>query len=167
MSFFGDPAHGDNGPQRTSALLAQDTSQYSELKKFGGNNQTVSYNGVFSPKLVVEAAYSHARNEIQEVPSVDTWNVTDFRVVPNIVTGGIGFYEAGNDGKNSQYQAKATTNLHNHQIRYGFLFEDINYDNINQRTGPTFTAPNGQQTATGAQSSRSFRRSPGSGRSIA
>ena len=65
MSFFGDPAHGDNGPQRTSALLAQDTSQYSELKKFGGNNQTVSYNGVFSPKLVVEAAYSHARNEIQ------------------------------------------------------------------------------------------------------
>ena len=83
------------------------------------------------------------------------------------MTGGIGFYEAGNDGKNSQYQAKATTILHNHQIRYGFLFEDINYDNINQRTGPTFTAPNGQQTATGAQSSRSFRRSPGSGRSIA
>jgi outer membrane receptor for ferrienterochelin and colicin len=150
VSFFGDPAHGDNGPQRTSALLAQDTSQYSELKKFGGNNQTVSYNGVFSPKFVVEAAYSHARNEIQEVPSVDTWNVTDFRVVPNIVMGGIGFYEAGNDGKNSQYQAKATTVLRNHQIRYGFLFEDINYDNINQRTGPTFTAPNGQQTATGA-----------------
>ena len=29
---------------------------------------------------------------------MDTWNVTDFRVVPNIVTGGIGFYEAGNDG---------------------------------------------------------------------
>ncbi len=150
VSFFGDPAHGDNGPQRASALLAQDTAQYSELKKFGGNNQTVSYNGVFSPKFVVEAAYSHARNEIQEVPSVNTWNVTDFRVVPNIATGGIGVYEAGNDGRNSQYQAKATTVLGTHQIRYGFLFEDINYDNINQLTGPTFTAPNGVQTATGA-----------------
>ena len=30
-------------------------------------------------------------------------------------------------------------------------FEDINYDNINQRTGPTFTAPERQVTATGAQ----------------
>jgi outer membrane receptor for ferrienterochelin and colicin len=149
-SFFGDPAHGDNGPQRTSALLAQDTSQYSELKKYGGNNQTVSYNGVFSPWFVLEASYSHARNQIQEVPSVDTWNVTDFRVVPNIVTGGIGFYEAGNDGTNSQYQAKATTIWKSHQFRYGFLYQDIEYDNINQRTGPTFTAPNGQQTATGA-----------------
>ena len=149
-SFFGDPAHGVNGPQRTSALLAQDTSQFSQLKKFGGNNQTINYNAVFSPKFVLEASYSHARNEIQEVPSVNTWHVTDFRVVPNVVTGGIGFYEAGNDGKNNQYQAKATTVLGSHQIRYGFLFEDINYDNINQRTGPTFTAPNGVQTATGA-----------------
>ncbi len=70
---------------------------------------------------------------------------------PTLVSGGIGFYEAGNDGKNSQYQAKATTVLGAHQLRYGVLFEDINYDNINQRTGPTFTAPNGEVTATGAQ----------------
>ncbi len=83
-SFFGDPAHGPNGPQRTSALLAQDTSQYSELTKYGGHNQTVSYNGVLSPKLVVEATYSHAKNNIVETPSNDSWNVTDFRVVPNV-----------------------------------------------------------------------------------
>ena len=150
-SFFGDPATGDNGPQRTSALLAQDTSQYSKLDKFGGNNQTVKYDGVLSPKFLLEASYSHARNQIVEVPSVDTWNVRDFRVQPTLVSGGIGFYEAGNDGKNSQYQAKATSVLGAHQIRYGVLFEDINYDNINQRTGPTFTAPNGEVTATGAQ----------------
>ncbi len=150
-SFFGDPAHGPNGPQRTSALLAQDTSQYSELTKYGGHNQTVSYNGVFSPKMVVEASYSHAKNEIIETPSDNSWNVTDFRVVPNVQTGGIGFYEQGNSGTNSQYSAKATTILGSHQLRYGFLFEQIEYDNINQRTGPTFTAPNGQVTATGAQ----------------
>jgi Carboxypeptidase regulatory-like domain/TonB dependent receptor-like, beta-barrel len=150
-SFFGDPATGDNGPQRTSALLAQDTSQYSKLDKFGGHNQTVKYDGVLSPKFLLEASYSHARNQIVEVPSVDTWNVRDFRVQPTLVSGGIGFYEAGNDGKNSQYQAKATSVLGAHQIRYGVLFEDINYDNINQRTGPTFTAPNGEVTATGAE----------------
>jgi len=150
-SFFGDPAHGDNGPQRTSALLAQDTSQYSELQKYGGHNQTVNYNGVFSSWFVVEASYSHARNQIEEIPSVNSWNVTDFRVVPNIASGGIGFYEAGNDGKNAQYQAKATTIWRGHQFRYGAQFQQIEYDNINQRTGPTFVAPNGQQTATGAQ----------------
>jgi len=150
VSFFGDPAHGDNGPQRTSSLLGQDTAQFSQLKKYGGNNQTVNYNGVLSSWFVVEAAYSHARNQIQEVPSVDTWHMTDFRVQPNIVTGGIGFYEAGNDGTNSQYQAKATTIWHGHQFRYGVQYQNIEYDNINQRTGPTFVAPNGQQTATGA-----------------
>jgi hypothetical protein len=150
-SFFGDPAKGDNGPQRTSAMLAQDTSQFSELHKYGGNNQTVKYDGVFSPKFLIEASFSHARNQIEEIPSVNEWNVTDFRVVPNLATGGIGFYEAGNDGKNRQYQAKATHLLGAHQIRYGVLYEDIAYDQINQRTGPTFTLPDGQVTATGAQ----------------
>jgi hypothetical protein len=150
-SFFGDPAKGDMGPQRTSALLAVDTSRYSELKKYGGNNQTLKYDGVFSPRFIVEASVSHARNQIEEVPSVDEWFVQDRRVVPNIISGGIGFYEAGNDSKNIQYQAKVTNVLGAHQIRYGVLYEDVNYDQINQRTGPTFVANNGQQTATGAQ----------------
>jgi hypothetical protein len=150
-SFFGDPANGANGPQRTSALLAQDTSQFSKLDKFGGNNQTVKYDGVFSPKLLVEASYSHARNQIVETPSVDQWFTQDFRVTPTLVTGGIGFYEAGNDGKNDQFQAKATSIVGSHQLRYGVSYERVEYDQINQRTGPTFTAPTGEQTATGAQ----------------
>jgi hypothetical protein len=150
-SFFGDPATGDNGPQRTSALLAQDTSQYSRLDKYGGNNQTVRYDGVFSPKFLVEASYAHARNQIVEIPSVDEWFVQDFRVQPTLVSGGIGFYEAGNDSKNHQYQAKVTNVLGSHQIKYGILYEDVAYDQINQRTGPTFTLSNGEQTATGAQ----------------
>jgi len=39
----------------------------------------------------------------------------------------------------------------NHQLRYGVQYEDITYSNINQRTGPTFLAPDGTPTATGAQ----------------
>jgi outer membrane receptor protein involved in Fe transport len=150
-SFFGDPATGDMGPQRTSALLAVDTSRYSELKKYGGNNQTVKYDGVVSSKFIVEASVAHARNQIEEVPSVDDWFVQDFRTVPNVISGGIGFYEAGNDSQNLQFQAKVTNILGAHQLRYGVLYEDVNYDQINQRTGPTFTLPTGEQTATGAQ----------------
>jgi hypothetical protein len=150
-SFFGDPATGDMGPQRTTAMLAQDTSRYSRLDKYGGHNQTVRYDGVFSPKFLVEASFAHARNQIVEVPSVNEWRFDDRRTVPNIVTGGIGFYEAGNDSKNAQYQAKVTNIFGAHQIRYGFLYEDVNYDQINQRTGPTFTLVDGSQTATGAE----------------
>ena len=35
-SFFGDPAHGDNGPQRTDALLNTTTSGFSALDQYGG-----------------------------------------------------------------------------------------------------------------------------------
>ena len=41
VSFFGDPAHGPMGPQRTSAMIKTTTSSFSELKQYGGNNQTV------------------------------------------------------------------------------------------------------------------------------
>jgi hypothetical protein len=35
-------------------------------------------------------------------------------------------------------------------VKYGVQFDDVTYSNINQRTGPTFTAPDGRVTATGA-----------------
>ena len=71
--------------------------------------------------------------------------------MPNVITGGIGGYEKGNESKNYQYTAKATWVIAGgHQIKVGGLFEDVEYAQVNQRTGPTFTAPNGQQTETGA-----------------
>ena len=60
-------------------------------------------------------------------------------------------YEVGNDGNNKQYQFKSTHLVGTHQLRYGVDFQDISYNNINQRTGPTFTLSDGQQTATGAE----------------
>jgi outer membrane receptor protein involved in Fe transport len=149
-SFFGDPAHGDMGPQRTSALSVNDTSSFSEID-YGGHNQTVRYDGVLSPTWLVEGSFSRAYNKISELPSVDEWRVTDTTVVPQRISGGIGFYEQGNEGTNLQYAIKSTYLVGSHQIKGGFLYEDVEYSNINQRTGPTFTAPNGRQTATGAQ----------------
>ena len=45
---------------------------------------------------------------------------------------------------------KATNILGGHQLRYGVEYDDVDYEQLNQRTGPTFTAPDGRQTATGA-----------------
>ncbi|HJZ76395.1 MAG TPA: TonB-dependent receptor [Vicinamibacterales bacterium] len=148
-SFFGDPSKGDNGPQRTSALLNVNTAGFSSLT-YGGHNQTVRYEGVLSPTFLAEVFWARALNDINETPSVNAWRMTDTTVVPNIISGGIGGYEAGNHSLNNQYVAKFTNILGGHSVKYGVEFDDVVYSNINQRTGPTFTAPDGRQTATGA-----------------
>ena len=151
-SFFGDPATGATGPQRSSALLNQTTSGYSSLE-YGGHNQTVHYDGVLTPHFLVDASFGRALNRILETPSVNDWRVSDFRVTPRVITGGLGFYEAGNRSNSWQVQAKATNIIGGygqHQVRYGFNYEYLDFGQLQQYTGPTFTAPNGQQTATGA-----------------
>jgi len=153
-SFFGDPAHGDKGPQRTISLLNTTTSGFSELDQYGGHNQTGRYSGAFTQRFLLEASVGHALNRITEVPSVNEPQITDRTVVPNVRTGGIGFYEAGNKSVSWQAHAKATTILEGagqHQIGYGFNYNHVDYSQINQRTGPTFITPAGDRSATGAQ----------------
>jgi len=151
-SFFGDPATGAMGPQRTSSLLKAATTGYSSLE-YGGHNQTVHYDGVLSSHFLVDASFGRALNRILETPAANDWQVTDFRVTPRAITGGLGFYEAGNRSNNWQFQAKATNivaGYGQHQFRYGFDYENLDFSQSIQYSGPTFTAPNGQQTATGA-----------------
>ena len=151
-SFFGDPATGDTGPQRSSALFNQTTSGYSSLE-YGGHNQTVHYDGVLNSHFLVDASFGRALNRILETPSLNDSQVTDFRVTPRVITGGLGFYEAGNRSNSWQAQAKATNILAaygQHQVRYGFDYEHLDFSQLQQYTGPTFTTPTGQQTATGA-----------------
>ena len=149
-SFFGDPSSGAIGPQRTSALLVEDTASFSSLS-YGGHNQTLRYNGVLGNTWLLEASFARALNRINEVPSVDEWRVTDQTVTPTRISGGIGFYEAGNRGLNRQVAVKSTNILGGHQLRYGFAYDDVDYSQVNQRTGATFLAPDGRRTATGAQ----------------
>ena len=151
VSFFGDPAHGDLGPQRYTALLNPDTAAYSTLDQYGGNNQTVRYEGAINKNWLIEGSFARAANNIVEIPSVDQWSVTDDTVTPHQPSGGIGFYEVGNDSTNWQYGAKATNLIGRHQIRYGIDAEHLDYINTINRTGPTFTLPDGTMTATGAE----------------
>ena len=149
-SFFGDPSHGENGPQRTSALLVTNTSSFSTLD-YGGHQQAVRYSGLLGAGFLIEAGYSRSLNEIGELPSVNDWRYTDRTVTPNIITGGVGTYEQGNKSLNNQYQVKATNIFKSHSVKYGFEYYDATYSQANQLTGPTFTAPDGRQTATGAR----------------
>jgi outer membrane receptor protein involved in Fe transport len=151
-SFFGDPSHAPNGPQRGNSLTAQTTSRFSALD-YGGHNQTVRYDGVPSSRWLIEAYYARALNNIQEFPSVNEWAITDtatnFPTGPNVISGGIGLYES-NKSLNNQYAIKSTNIIGPHQVKYGFEYDDVFYSQGSQRTGPTFTAPNGRVTATGA-----------------
>jgi outer membrane receptor protein involved in Fe transport len=148
-SFFGDPSKGLNGPQRASAMLNQTTAGFSSLD-YGGHNQAIRYDGAVRPNWLLEGYFAHALNNLAETPSVDAWDVTDRTVTPNISTGGIGFYEAGSRSNSYQYAVKATNFVRAHEIRYGYEYDRGSWDVTNNYTGPTFTAPNGQQTATGA-----------------
>jgi hypothetical protein len=148
-SFFGDPSHGEMGPQRASSLLVSETSSFSEID-YGGHNQTVRYDGVLGNHWLVEASYARALNELSELPSVDEWRVTDRTVSPARITGGIGFYEAGNRSLNNQWAVKSTNIVGAHQIKYGFAYDDVEYTNRDQFTGPTFVTADGRTTATGA-----------------
>jgi len=148
-SFFGDPSRGELGPQRTSALLNTTTSGFSTLD-YGGHQQAIRYSGVYGSGWLVEAAFARALNKIGELPSVNTWRITDQSVTPTVITGGIGSYEQGNRSLNKQYYVKSTNIFGDHQVKYGFAYDDVVYAQVNQRTGPTFLAPDGRQTATGA-----------------
>jgi hypothetical protein len=148
-SFFGDPAEGEMGPQRRSALLRTDQAGFSSLN-YGGHSQTLKWDGIMTPHWLLEASISNSTNIIEETPSVDEWSVRDNTVDPARRTGGIGFFEVGNDGRNLQFQVKSTNFWGDHEFRYGLLYEDIAYDNVINRTGPPITLPDGTVTATGA-----------------
>jgi len=150
-SFFGDPSKGEEGPQRTSALLVNDQSSFSTLN-YGGHQQAVRYNGILSHGWLLEAGYARAENSVSELPSVDTWRVTDRTVTPNVITGGIGgVYERQNQSLNNQYSVKSTNIFGAHSVKYGFEYDDGKFAIENQITGPTFKAADGRQTATGAR----------------
>jgi carboxypeptidase family protein/TonB-dependent receptor-like protein len=154
-SFFGDPSSGANGPQRTTALLANSKTRFSQLESYGGHQQSLRYDGIITRSWLVEASFARSTNSINEIPEVNEWQVRDTTVTPNRSSGGIGFYDRGGVGKNLQYQLKSTHIFSaggQHQIRYGAAFEDITFARDQDRTGPPFTLPNGTVTRTGASS---------------
>jgi outer membrane receptor protein involved in Fe transport len=150
VSVFGDPSKGQNGPQRTSSLLVNNTASFSSID-YGGHNQTVRYNGVLGKAWLLEGTFARALNSLSEIPSVNQWRVTDQTVTPPVITGGIGLYEGQNRSLSYQWAAKSTNVFGAHQLKYGVEYDNVDWSQFNNRTGPTFLAPDGRTTATGAE----------------
>ena len=135
-SFFGDPSHGDTGPQRTSALLRTTTSGFSTLD-YGGHQQTVRYDGV--AELAAgssKASFARSLNKISELPSVNTWQVTDTTVVPNISQRRHRQLRAGNVSDSKQWSVKATNIVGGHQVKYGIQYDDVHLSAAEPAHGP-------------------------------
>ena len=156
-SFFGDPAVGENGPQRYTALLRTDTSGFSRLDQYGGHNQTVRYEGAIkpdvAPRRLVRARQEHDRRNSVGQRAVDCRQHRDAAVR----SGGIGFFEVGNSGVNWQYQAKATNVIRRHSLRYGVEYENIDYSEHDQSDRPDVHAARWHADSRRAHRSRSIR----------
>ncbi len=164
LSFFGDPADGERGPQRDNAPLFNDAaSGGGESRiKYGSHNQTLKWNAVFSPRFFLEAQVGHHAGKFRETPVVDDYGYTDLRnllefsrgadsyidpislspvsvsVTPvSIPRGGVG-YITNQDDKSTQYLVKMTNVVGPHELRYGVEYDDISYKDTASYTGPSF-----------------------------
>jgi len=162
LTFFGDPSTGTSGPQRDNAPLFADASAGGGLSdiRFGSNNQALKWNAVFGPKFFMEAQISHHAGYFREGSDLNQYFYRDRRnlqefsrgadmydpgsgpvpinIVPvTIRSGGIGFI-SDQDDKNTQYSAKFTNVLGNHEIKYGVEYDDISYRDTSNYTGPSF-----------------------------
>ena len=92
-------------------LSSAPTRPPSARSSTGGHNQTLKYDGVLRPSWLVEATVSRAKNDLVETPSTQAFQMTDTTVVPNIVSGGVGFYEEGNEGHQPAVPGQVHTHL--------------------------------------------------------
>src|SRR5690242_12466688 len=76
--------------------------------------------------------------------------MTDRTVTSLFRSGGVGFFEGGNNSVDNQLSLKATNFVGAHQIKFGAEYDHIDYTQSTQYSGPTFVAPNGQRTFSGA-----------------
>jgi hypothetical protein len=151
FSAFGDPSHGDNGPQRLISLDGDGTEAFSAID-YGSHQQTLRYEGVLSRSWLIEAAVGHSQSHFTEIPSANTNYVTNGLVTPVTITGGIGWFLNTRSHRND-YQLKSTNIFQaagGHQLRYGIGIEALQYDVTNEVTGPTFLLPDGTPSASGA-----------------
>jgi hypothetical protein len=160
VSVFGDPSKGLSGLQNFTGLrrvsnpgvpgTADISGGFSSLD-YGGNNQTLRYDGIITPKWLVEGALAHASQKFNETPTVNEWQYTDLRTVPQGRSGGLGFFE-NNKGSNRQFSVKSTniiTGGGQHQLRYGVQVQDIDFVRATNYSGPGLVLSNGLTTVTG------------------
>jgi len=139
LSAFGDPAVGENGPQRAeAAAVADPSSKYSKLT-YGGHNVVGRWTGELSANWLIEGTLARHRDEFKEEPALDEPQGFDWSAEVPRRYGGVGFYEH-NVSTNTQYQIKLSNFLRGageHHLRYGVSYQDIGYEASTNNTGPS------------------------------
>ncbi len=163
VSAFGDPGIGPNGAQNQTALAAEDPTRLFTEIRFGGHNAVARWEGELLPNGFIEASYAYHRDLFEEEPAVKDPLGFDNRPVIDPATGDTlstaprvyGGAGAGQDATstNSQYRVKFSSYLQGggeHNLRYGFEFQDIGYDREFFLAGPSGVAlPDGNVSTTG------------------
>ncbi|MBZ5588998.1 MAG: TonB-dependent receptor [Acidobacteriia bacterium] len=148
VSLFGDPSTSPRGPQSSRAMTGDSTASFDSLD-YGGDNQTIHYQGLLAPAWLLEASIGRARQVFEDTPYLDQWSIRDQTVKPTKRSGGKGSYDSHSEGTSLQYEAKSTYLLGSHEIRFGGSYESTDMETNSALTGPTVTLPDGQQTSSG------------------
>ncbi len=137
-SFFGDPGKRPQGPQGAADFRGAE-GKFSELK-YGTTTYSVKYNGTLAADFLVEARISGSKNTFERIPTAASsaeWFVTDTATGAALAPNAIGFYEKKLTSTNEQYELKVSKFFGSFDLKFGYLYENVKYDEANQRTGPT------------------------------
>ena len=155
LTAFGDPSRTDFGPIRESALLNPngETTGFSDLD-FGSQNLAARYNGIMGrlfAELVAARAFSKS---VEGFPPENNLNrVTDL-TRGGLAFGGIG-QRSDNESENLQFGGKLTWAAGRHQLKGGYLLEDMSFQEDFSVVGPRFSvrdaSGNVRETFGGAQ----------------
>lgn len=153
FSAFGDPSTGDMGVQRFS-LRNIDFAQGGGLSEiaYGGNNYTLKYDGVLTPRLFVQAQLARHDAKFEETSALNRSRYDDQRQLrcflsPNFCVpgqsrdnaaiwrnGGVGFISNSTD-ENNQFKAIVTWIAGNNELKGGVSYDQIQYSDHQDYTG--------------------------------
>ncbi len=146
ITAFGDPSDGDVGPQNPTAYLRvladpinnPDPTASATGLDLGGDQFSFKHQGVWSANFFTELMYATKKNTFTEIgPGVSVRSFVDD--VTSGSSGGAGFYEDLED-KSEQYSIKFTNVIGPVELKYGYQYENIDWRQPQQYSGPGYTA---------------------------
>lgn len=147
LTAFGDPSTGEVGPQNPTAYLraladgTYNPDPYTSATglEWGGDQLSLKWQGVWTTNFFSELQYARKENKFMEMgPGVTYPSFAD--QVSSATWGGAGYYENLKD-ETDQFSLKFTNVIGPVELRYGFQYEDINWKQPQQYSGPTYDAP--------------------------
>ncbi len=171
FSIFGDPSKTNKSSFRS--LIIDNTTSDSVLD-FGTRNIALRYNGNWSPTLTFNASLGLGRshfnetgfdnfNQLADRRGSDQLNVQAFTgQLPargNFTAIGLGFFEPTvSQTKRADFNLSKTHSMWGqHTASIGYSFQRGTYDGMRERSGPKWTIPPGNGTASGETTNVQFR----------